>query len=319
MRKQTEKHGLEKKAITRIGVIGSGTMGIRIAYRCLVNNITCHLFDISETVLSLARKNIRDFLEDDIKNGIIDSATADQAMEQLHIFSKLDQCLDGVQLVIETVPENLELKKKVFGELDRLASGEVILATNSSSIPCSRIAVATNRADKVINYNFSDPVENPLVEIMKGKDTSNETLVASVAFMKSLGMVPIVTRREIMGFSYNRIWRAIKREALFLVDQGYASHEDIDRAWMLDYGQPIGPFGIMDAIGLDVVRDIENQYFLESGEERDRPPGLLDDMISSGNLGMKSGSGFYSYPEPAYESKEWLMKTENRTDAAFES
>jgi 3-hydroxybutyryl-CoA dehydrogenase len=121
-------------------------------------------------------------------------------------------------------------------------------------------------------------------------------------------MVPIVTYKEIMGFSFNRVWRAIKREALHLVDAGFSDFEDLDRAWMLEFGTPYGPFGLMDMIGLDVVRDIEMQYYFESREERDRPPKLLDDLIANGRLGVKTGRGFYSYPNPNYKDPNWLHK-----------
>ena len=213
-----------------------------------------------------------------------------------------------MDLVIETVPENLEIKRQVFGEIDRFASPQALIATNSSSLPCSRIADATRRPEKVFNINFADPTQDFEVEVMKGDQSATETLIAAERFCRSLKMVPIVTLKEIMGFSFNRIWRAIKREALHLVDGGYSSYEDIDRAWMLVFGTPYGPFGLMDMIGLDVVRDIEMQYYLDSGDESDKPPKLLDDLISQGSLGVKSGQGFYSYPDPDYKNKAWLHK-----------
>jgi 3-hydroxybutyryl-CoA dehydrogenase len=111
-----------------------------------------------------------------------------------------------------------------------------------------------------------------------------------------------------MGFTFNRIWRAIKREALHLVDDGYGDFEDIDRAWILLFGTPLGPFGLMDQIGLDVVQDIEKQYFLSSGDERDKPPDFLRDFIAQGRIGVKSGRGFYTYPNPEYKQAGWLRK-----------
>jgi 3-hydroxybutyryl-CoA dehydrogenase len=121
-------------------------------------------------------------------------------------------------------------------------------------------------------------------------------------------MVPIVTEKEIMGFSFNRTWRAIKREVLHLVGGGYSNFEDIDRAWIMLFGTKWGPFGLMDDIGLDVIRDIENQYYEDSGEERDKPPQFLEDMIGRGRLGSKSGRGFYRHPNPEYLDEGWLTK-----------
>ena len=121
-------------------------------------------------------------------------------------------------------------------------------------------------------------------------------------------MVPIVAYKEIMGFSFNRVWRAVKRETMHLVDQGYYTHEDLDRAWMMNFEMPCGPFGLMDKIGLDVIRDIEMQYYLNSGDERDKPPQMLVVMVARGDLGVKSGRGFYTYPHPACEQPGWLRK-----------
>jgi 3-hydroxybutyryl-CoA dehydrogenase len=172
------------------------------------------------------------------------------------------------------------------------------------------MADALSRQEIFFNINFSNPHEptDKLVELMRGAQTSNETLIAGAKFVRSLNMVPIVTYKEIMGFSFNRVWRAIKREVLHLVDQGYSDFQDIDRAWIMEFGTPFGPFGLMDIIGLDVVRDIEKQYYLDSGEERDKPPKLLDVMIDQGKLGVKSGEGFYAYPDPAYKNLHWLNK-----------
>jgi 3-hydroxybutyryl-CoA dehydrogenase len=172
------------------------------------------------------------------------------------------------------------------------------------------MADSLSRPERFFNINFSMPHEptDKLVELMRGLQTAEEALVAGEKFVRLLDMVPIVTYREIMGFSFNRVWRAIKREVLHLVDQGYSDYQDIDRAWIMEFGTPFGPFGLMDIIGLDVVRDIEKQYYLDSGEARDKPPGLLDDMISQGKLGVKSGQGFYQYPNPAYKEKAWLHK-----------
>jgi 3-hydroxybutyryl-CoA dehydrogenase len=138
--------------------------------------------------------------------------------------------------------------------------------------------------------------------------TAKETMAAAEAFVRSIKLVPVITKREVMGFAFNRIWRAIKKEALHVVAAGYADFEDIDRAWMLSFSVPRGPFGRMDEIGLDVIHHIEIQYYLDSGDESDKPPKFLEKFLAEGRLGVKSGKGFYTYPNPEYEGPGWLRK-----------
>ncbi len=136
--------------------------------------------------------------------------------------------------------------------------------------------------------------------------TSVETLKAATSFIRDLGLIPILVKGESVGYALNRVWRAVKKEVLHLLEQGQVTAEDIDRGWMLDWGTPVGPCGLMDQIGLDVVRDIEMVYFRASGDPSDRPPPFLHAMIGAGKLGVKSGEGFYNYPSPAYIRPDWL-------------
>ena len=296
--------------ISRVAIIGAGTMGPKIAYRCAVSGLEALLYDKYPETLERAVKQIHDWLDDRIQQGDLSADQADEARGKIRPCSTMEETLMNVDLVIETVHENLEIKRQVLAEIDSLLPDRVFVCTNSSSLPCSRMADVLSRPEIFFNINFSDPQDpaDMLVELMRGAQTSSEALMAGEKFVRSLGMVPIVTYKEIMGFSFNRVWRAIKREVLHLVDQGYSDYQDIDRAWIMDFSTPFGPFGLMDIIGLDVVRDIEEQYYLDSGEERDRPPKLLDDMIGQGKLGVKSGKGFYNYPDPAYKDRSWLHK-----------
>lgn len=296
------------KEISRVAIVGAGTMGPKIAYRCAVSGLETFLYDKYPQVLETAMGCIRGWMAEKVAGGQLSAEEAESAQARLHACASLKECVADVDLVIETVPENLELKRQVFAEIDRLAPFEALICTNSSSLPCSRIADATGRPEKVFNINYSNPTDDLLVEIMKGTQTTRETITAGERFVRSCGMVPIVTLKEIMGFSFNRIWRAIKRECLHLVADGYSNFEDIDRAWMLEFDMSFGPFGLMDIVGLDVIRDIENQYFFDSRDERDRPPQFLEDMVSQGRLGVKSGRGFYTYPESEYKQDSWLRK-----------
>jgi 3-hydroxybutyryl-CoA dehydrogenase len=268
------------------------------------------IYDKYPEVLEKGGERVSEWLEERIRQGCLSAEEAESARARMRLCSSLRECLEDADLAIETVPENLDLKRRVLAELDGLLPAEALVCTNSSSLPCSLMADALSRPERFFNINFSNPHEptDKLVEIMRGAKTSPETLIAAEAFVRALDMVPIVTYKEIMGFSFNRVWRAIKREVLHLVDRGYSDYQDIDRAWIMEFGTPFGPFGLMDMIGLDVVRDIEEQYYLDSGDARDKPPRLLDEMIAQGRLGLKSGRGFYEYPDPAYEETEWLMK-----------
>ena len=219
----------------------------------------------------------------------------------------MEEAASDVDLVIEAIPESLELKREVFGTLDEICDDRTILATNSSSIRVSKIEGATGRRDRVLNTHFYNiPWRRSVVELMRGTDTSDETMERVRRFMESIGVTPLTVLRESTGFIFNRVWRAIKRECLHLVDDGVATFEDVDRIWMILYEKEIGPFGMMDRVGLDVIRDIEMIYYEESGDERDAPPKLLLDKIERGELGLKTEKGFYSYPDPKFHDPDWL-------------
>ena len=298
---------MNESEITHVGIVGAGTMGARIACQCVLCGKEVYLYDVAPQALDRAAEQIRGWLARqaaDRATRETGEATAKKALSRLHPCASLEECVANVELVLENVPENLELKRQVFAEIDRLAPPHVIIGTNSSSIPPSRIASATNRPDKFYNANFSTPA----VEVMGHAGTNEETLAAVEAFLTSIEMVPLRVKREIMGYALNRTWRAVKRETLHLVAGGYVDFEDLDRGWMLNFGSPWGPFGLMDIIGLDVVRDIEMQYYLDSGDERDRPPAFLDEWIAQRRLDVKSGHGFYTHPDPEYERPGWLRK-----------
>jgi 3-hydroxybutyryl-CoA dehydrogenase len=239
--------------------------------------------------------------------GIVSVKGKGSILERINFENDADEAAKGVDLVIEAVPEKLDVKRKVFGELDKICGKETIIASNSSSIRISLIEDATMRRDRVLNTHFySFPWRSRVVELMRGTATSDETVASVGEFMRDIGMVPLFVRKESTGFIFNRVWRAVKRECLHLVDEGVASFEDVDRAWMCLYGVDIGPFGLMDRVGLDVVRDIENVYYGESGDLRDALPQLLLEKIEKGELGVKSGKGFYSYPNPLYRNPDWI-------------
>ena len=287
--------------IESVCLCGAGYLGWQISLQCASQGTPVRLFDISEEALERASEHIRHELKTWTSEGNITLEDVEAILGRVSFHNDLAKAVEGVDLVIEAVPERLDLKREVFAQLDDVCDDATILATNSSSIRISKIEDATGRLDKVLNTHFyNTPWKRSIVELMRGTGTSDETLERVREFMVSIGITPLMVLRESTGFIFNRVWRAIKRECLHLVDQGVSSFQDVDRAWMTLYETPYGPFGMMDGVGLDVVRDIEMVYYEESGAERDVPPRLLLEMIERGELGVKTGKGFYTYPDPAY-------------------
>jgi len=289
------------KHIESVCLCGAGFLGWQISLQCASHGVPVRLFDISGEALERASEQIRHELKTWTREDKITPEEVEAALSRVSFHVDLTEAVEGVDLVIEAVPERLDLKREVFSQLDSVCDDATILATNSSSIRVSKIEDATGRLDRVLNTHFyNTPWRRSIVELMRGTGTSDETLERVQGFMVSIGITPLMVLKESTGFIFNRVWRAIKRECLHLVDQGVASFQDVDRAWMTLYETPYGPFGMMDRVGLDVVRDIERVYYEKSGAERDAPPGMLLEMIGRGELGVKTGKGFYAYPDPAY-------------------
>jgi 3-hydroxybutyryl-CoA dehydrogenase len=294
-------------SLHEVTVWGAGVQGSMLAFRCAVHGKHVALFDIDAAALQTAQAKIEGWLGQRERDGRLSKKEAAAARRRLVACQDAAAALAAADLVIENVPERIELKQAVWAEIDRLAPAKTLLTTNSSSLRSSEIGAGVNRRDQTFNVNFMTPTEDDLVEVMWNDATSESTRRAALAFLTSIRCVPIVTRREIKGFSLNRVWRAMKKECLMLWSQGYVDPHDLDRAFMLEWKTTWGPFGLMDRVGLDVIRDIELSYHRESGDESDLPPRALQEMIAAGHLGEKSGSGFYEYPGPAYERPGWLQ------------
>ena len=288
-------------------VYGSGYLGSQIALQCAASGLPVNLYDVSRDALERSKNSVNGYLDQWILEGKIEAEEKEAILSRMLWTVSASQAAATAEIVIEAVTERLEMKREVFKNLDRLCSPHTILATNSSSIRVSRIEDATNRPDRVLNMHFYGfPWRSRVVELMRGTKTSDETLGRVREFSIMIGLTPLTVLKESTGFIFNRVWRAVKRECLHLVDEGVATHEDVDRAWMSLYGTMSGPFGMMDRVGLDVVRDIEMTYYEESGDPRDYPPRLLIDKIERGELGVKTGRGFYKYPNPSFEDPSWL-------------
>ncbi len=308
-------HEMDATVLPAVAVIGAGTMGRQIAALIATSGRHVAMWDAVPEMLAAAPQRIRDetaTLPDLPRYAhhqftVEPPSDIDGMVSRIRMADSLADALNGVELVIEAVREDLETKRALFADMSQLAP-DAILATNSSSIPSSLIASATADPGKVLNTHFFAPIwSRPMLEIMSSGTTTQEVMDRVEEFGRSLGLVVAVVRGDSKGFIINRVWRAVKREALRVVDEGHADPADVDRLWMLFFGTPFGPFGIMDMVGLDVVSDIETSYQVVATDPEDKPSAILHGKVSAGELGEKSGRGFYRHPDPEYLADGWLQ------------
>lgn len=293
--------------LNKVSVVGGGILGTQIAMVAVYKGYDVRLFDSRKGAFRQTLEKLRaDFKAKGIKPFVPWNQWG-RCADKVRQSSELVMALRGAELVIEAVPENLDLKKKVFEEIGQKAPQGAILATNSSSIPISRIEASSGRPEFCLNMHFYFPLQGvSMVDIMGGTRTLPEVLSRGVAWIRSLGFVPLTVKKELLGFCFNRVWRAIKREVLFMWGNDYVDFRDVDRAWMVFTGMSEGPFGLMDKVGLDVVHDIEMVYYRDSQDPKDHPPAALKEKIERGELGVKSGKGFYAYPDPEFMRPNFL-------------
>lgn len=284
------------RAIRTIAVIGSGAMGAQIAMLGALAGYKTYLQDISEASLQKARENLHFQMRRRVEKKRITETEYKMAFARLHMTTDLEEAARMADFVIEAIVEKLDDKRELFAKLDKLAPKHAILATNSSTIVNSKIASATCRPDKVCNMHFfNPPLKMDLVEIVTSGDTSEETAQTAVEVAKSLGKTPILLRKEISGFVANRLLGAMTREALHLLEEGIATHEEIDLAAKEALGHPIGPFALMDMTGIDVNYYVQMQQYQETGDPNLKPSRIIQEKFEKGELGRKTGKGFYTY------------------------
>jgi 3-hydroxybutyryl-CoA dehydrogenase len=287
-----------------ISIIGTGTMGNGIAHVFAQNGFKVSIVDVSLTQLDRAIANISKNFDRQIAKG---AATEDQkkiALANISIFSKINDGVKDAELVVEAATENIELKLKIFEEIDKFAPKQTILASNTSSISITKIANATGRADKVIGMHFMNPVPvMKLVEVINGYSTSKEVTNTIVELSKKLGKTPCVVN-DYPGFIANRILLPMINEAIYSLYEGVAGVEEIDTVMKLGMAHPMGPLQLADFIGLDVCLSILNVLHDGFGNPKYAPCPLLVNMVTAGKLGSKSGEGFYSYTA---ENKELVV------------
>ena len=278
----------------KIGVIGAGTMGTGIAHVSALSGFDVTLVDIEQNLLEHSLTSIKKGLKRQVDKGKIYQEEMNAALVRIQTITEM-KLLSSEDIVIEAATENKEVKISIFSELDTFCPEKTILASNTSSISISLIASATNRPEKVIGMHFMNPVSiMKLVEIIRGKLTSDETTEKVKNLVEVLNKIPVECN-DSSGFVSNRILMPMINEAVFCLADGVATAEAIDKIMTLGMAHPMGPLTLADLIGLDICLAIMEVLHQDMGDDKYRPCPLLEEMVSAGNLGRKTGQGFYSY------------------------
>ena len=283
--------------IQTIGVVGAGSMGSGIANLAAMNGFQVILRDIEERYLDSAIQRMDQFMSKSVARGKMTEEQKQEALGRIKTTTNLELMADA-DVVIEAVIENMELKKSIFAELDRIVPEGVILATNTSSMSITEIAAATNRPERVAGMHFFNPAQlMKLVEVVRGFNTSDETVEELKGLSERLSKVPVEVKKDSPGFIVNRIMVPQFIEAIKLLEEGVASAEDIDKAVTLGLNYPMGPFTLQDFAGVDIGYHVMNYFKEEFNSDQYAPPMLLKQMMRAGRYGKKTGAGFYDYEE----------------------
>jgi 3-hydroxybutyryl-CoA dehydrogenase len=283
------------RVVTRVAVVGAGLMGAGIAQVAAQAGFDVVLHDTTPQALERAMTAIAASQSRLVARSVLTEADAVAARARILTTTDLGDIADA-DIVVEAVFEQLEVKLQVFRDIDALAAAGALLATNTTAIPITKIAAATNRPEYVVGTHFFSPVPMmALCELVRGNATSDDTLARARAFAEALGKTCVVVERDVAGFVTSRLLVAFINEAVALVEAGIATAADIDIACRLGFGHPMGPLATVDLTGLDVILHASRNIYAETGDEKFAPPHLLEQMVADGLLGRKTGHGFYDY------------------------
>jgi 3-hydroxybutyryl-CoA dehydrogenase len=282
--------------IKNVCVVGAGNMGHQISLLCALHGYKTVCTDVVPDVLKKAETFADTYLPGRVEKGKLTRQQAETARKNISFTLDLKEAVQDADFVIEAAIEVLDIKRRVFADLDRMAPAQAILATNSSAIVSSLIADATKRPDKVVNMHFFNPaLVMKLVEVVKGPHVSDETARITMELSEKLEKVPVLINKEVDGFLLNRIFGVIAKEALWMLEMGIATAEDIDKACVYGAGHPMGPFRLMDLTGIDLAYIMSVEKFKKTGDLADLPVPSVVDKYSQGLFGEKTGKGWYDY------------------------
>jgi 3-hydroxybutyryl-CoA dehydrogenase len=279
----------------RVAVIGAGLMGSGIAQVAAQAGWEVTLRDLDDAATRRGLDAIRASLEKFASKGAISAGDVDATLRRITPTTELEAAADA-DIVVEAVFERLDIKQDVFRQLDKVCRPDAVLATNTSAIPITQIASATQRPESVVGTHFFSPVPMmKLCELVRGHRTSDETLARARSFAEEIGKTCIVVQRDIAGFVTTRLIAAFVVEAVRLVESGVVSPEDLDTACKLGFGHPMGPLATTDLTGVDVLHHATKNIYADTADPKFFPPELLSRMVAAGELGRKTGKGFYEY------------------------
>jgi 3-hydroxybutyryl-CoA dehydrogenase len=298
--------------VRRVAIVGAGTMGQQIAFQCAGHGYDVVLYDVDSAALDSASARIDAYADGLEAGGLISSDLRASAPARITLTSDRSVASEDVDLLSEAVPEDPDLKGRVLAEFDAACPERTIFMTNTSTLVPSQFAQASGRPDRLLALHFHLPVwVNNLVDVMPHAASAPEVTKLVVAFAGRIGQVPIELRREYNGYVFNSMYAALNRAAITLAEQQVASIEDIDRAWMHVTKAPVGPLGALDAVGLDTVWRITDYWARQLGDEQLQANAtFLKAYVDRGDLGVKSGRGFYTYPDPAYAQPGFIRTPE---------
>ena len=288
--------------IVNIFVVGSGLMGGGIAQMSALAGYKVKMHDVDDERTSMGMEAIRNSLSKFLSKEKITPEQHESTLANLSVTTSLEDA-SGCDHVVEAVFENLEVKREVFGKLDKICPDHTIMASNTSAIPISSIAAATSRPDKVVGTHFFSPVPlMRLCEVIRGLQTSEETIEVAQGWARSVGKETVLVRKDHAGFISNRLYLPMVMEAARMLEAGVASPEDIDKAMRLGFNLPMGPLELADMTGIDVLNNASLAIYEDTGDPKYNPPSLIRRMIAAGLLGRKTGRGFYDYSSGKQES-----------------
>ncbi len=295
--------------IRHVLIIGAGTMGQQIGFQCAMFGYEVTLYDVVPVALDGVMSRIRAYAAEIVASGALSEQAMAAALQRIRTTSQPDQAAAQADLVSESVPENPELKGRVFAQFHALCRPDTLFTTNTSSLVPSMFAQATGRPAQFAALHFHTPVwSSNVVDIMPHPGTAPEVVALLAEFAGRIGQIPIVLQKESFGYVFNAMLNAVNREALTLAANGVAAVEDIDRAWMGVMKMPVGPFGIMDLVGLDTVWDITDFWARQLSDAQLRAnASFVKGFVDQGWLGVKTGQGFYRYPHPAYQQPGFVQ------------